>query len=256
MSFRSILVTGLLAVLAGSPNIGIAAQLDHVRLAVANPERTDSDRERDASSKPAQVLEFFDLQPGHVVLDLFAGSGYYSEIAGLVVGETGTVYLHNNAAYLGFAGEALAERLGSGRLRNVERYDRELDDIDLPSDSVDRVVMVMTYHDLYYKTDGWNLDPESFFATIHRVLKPGGMLCIVDHAGKVGARSTDAQDLHRIDPEFARQDIEGRGFTFAGESRVLHNPDDQLDINVFDPSVRRRTSRFVYKFLEPVEPAG
>lgn len=234
--------------------LGVSAQLNHVQLAVEHPDRTDSDRERDASSKPAQVLEFFELQPGHVVLDLFAGSGYYSEIAGLIVGETGKVYLHNNAAYLEFAGEALTERLSSGRLRNVVRYDRELDDIDLPSDSVDRVVMVKTYHDLYYKTEGWNLDAERFFAAVHRVLRPGGMLCIVDHAARDGTGSIDAQDLHRIDPGFARQDIESRGFSFGGESPVLRNPDDQLDVNVFDPSVRRRTSRFVYKFLEPVEP--
>jgi predicted methyltransferase len=131
------------------------------------------------------------------------------------------------------------------------RYDKELGEIDLPSNSVDRVLMVMTYHDLYYKNDGWDLDPDSFFATVHRILKPGGMLCIVDHAGSPGSLSLDAQDLHRIDPTFARRDIEGRGFTFAGETSLLHNPDDPLDVNVFDPSVRRKTSRFIYKFVEP-----
>jgi len=233
------------------------ATASEIQLAVDHPERTDSDRQRDLTSKPTEILGFCEVRRGQVVLDLFAGGGYYSELTGRIVGESGTVYMHNNGAYLGFAGEALTERTESGRLRNVTRYDKEIDAIDLPSNSVDRVLMVMTYHDLYYKTDDWDIDPGEFFAAIHRILKPGGMLCIVDHAGRADTQSADAQDLHRIDPIFARADIEARGFTFGGENTALHNPDDKLDVNVFDPSVRRKTSRFIYKFILPaVEPAG
>jgi len=119
----------------------------------------------------------------------------------LVVGESGTVYMHNNGAYLGFAGKALTERTESGRLRNVTRYDKEIDAIDLPSNSVDRVLMVMTYHDLYYKTDDWDIDPGEFFAAVRRILKPGGMLCIVDHAGR-------GTDLPRSNPRKRRRVLE------------------------------------------------
>ena len=244
---RRILTTISLAMIL----LAASASANQFQLAINDPDRSPSDRERDATSHPAQVLGFFELRPGQVVLDLFAGGGYYSEIGGRIVGAEGTVYMHNNAAYLGFAGEALSARIQSGRLQNVTRYDRELDDVDLPSNSVDRVLMIMTYHDLYYKADGWDLDPERFFAMVHRVLKPGGLLCIVDHAGTPGSNANDAQDLHRIDPAFARRDIEDRGFTFVGETALLQNPDDPLDVNVFDPSVRRKTSRFVYKFVEP-----
>jgi len=237
--------------------LSAAATTSEIQLAIDHPDRTASDQERDLTSKPAEFLGFCEVRRGHVVLDLFAGGGYYSELTGRIVGESGTVYMHNNGGYLGFAGKALAARTESGRLRNVTRYDKEIDAIDLPSDSVDRVLMVMTYHDLYYKTDGWDINPDVFFAAVQRVLKPGGMLCIVDHAGRTETQSADAQDLHRIDPVFARADIEARGFTFGGENTALHNPQDKLDVNVFDPSVRRKTSRFIYKFVLPaVEPAG
>ena len=187
------------------------------------------------------------------MVDLFAGGGYYSEILSRVMKDRGIVYLHNNAAYLGFAEDSVKERLAADRLPNVVRYDRELDEIDLADDSVDMVLMVMTYHDLYFKTDGWDLDPTTFFATLHRVLKPGGVLAIVDHVARPGSGPDDAQELHRIDPAFARRDIEGHGFVFEAESDLLLNSEDLLDVSVFDPSIRGTTSKFLYKFVEPAE---
>ncbi|MCZ6855557.1 MAG: methyltransferase domain-containing protein, partial [Gammaproteobacteria bacterium] len=196
-------------------------------------------------------LDHFGITAGQTVLDLFGGGGYYSEIASYVVGADGKVYLHNNQAYLGFAEKALEERLKDDRLSGVIRYDKEVDAIDLEENSIDLVLMVMTYHDLYYKTDGWDIDPDNFFAMLHRVLKPGGVLGIVDHVGATGSGSNAAQAVHRIDPAFAREDIEAHGFRFAGELDALKNPNDKLDVSVFDPSVKGKTSRFVYKYIEP-----
>lgn len=227
------------------------AQADALSDALQDSARPQTDIERDATSKPAIVLRFFGLPEGAVVLDLFAGSGYYSEIVGKVIGPHGKVILHNNAAYLNFAGEALRERLHNDRLANVVRYDREIDAIDLADDSVDVVLMVKTYHDLYYKTEGWDLDPDAFFEMVHRVLKPGGVLAIVDHIAVTDSGSDAAQELHRIDPEFAKADIESRGFELVGVLDALENSADPLDISVFDDEIRRKTSRFVYKFVEP-----
>ncbi|MDP6375508.1 MAG: methyltransferase domain-containing protein [Pseudomonadales bacterium] len=242
---------GTLLVFISVLTTACGTQQDQIGPALDAPGRSQADLERDSRSKPHEVLIFFGATRGMVVLDLFAGSGYYSEILGNVVGDSGKVYMHNNQAYLGFAGKALEERLGSGRVRNVVRYDREIDAIDLPEDSVDMVLMIMTYHDLYYETDGWSIDPEAFFAMLHRVLKPGGTLAIVDHVAVAGTGSSAAQDLHRIDPEFARQDIESRGFRLAGTSDALNNSDDALDVVVFDPKVQGKTSKFVYRFTSP-----
>jgi predicted methyltransferase len=222
-----------------------------VQDALDAPDRPAADSERDLTSQPAAVLAFFGVPDEGAVLDLWGGGGYYSEIVSRAGGGDVTVYLHNNQAYLSFASDSLEERLRNDRLPNVVRYDREIDAIDLPDDSVDLVLMILTYHDLYYQTEGWHMDPDSFFTTVHRVLKPGGVLGVVDHVATAGSGNSAAQELHRIDPDFARKDIEAHGFQFDGAIDVLQNPADPLDVSVFDPSVRRHTSRFVYKFVEP-----
>ena len=236
--------------------LALAATLTHADAfddAVASTERPPSDHVRDANSQPAATLRFLGTPTAGTIVDLFAGGGYYSEILSRLVGANGQIYMHNNAAYLEFANDSARQRLAGNRLTNVVRYDRELEQIDLAEDSVDMVLMVMTYHDFYYKTDGWDLDPDRFFETAHRILKPGGVLAIIDHVGASGSGKTAAQELHRIDPAFAREDIESRGFKFEAASDLLENPEDGLDLNVFDPGIRGKTSKFVYKFVEPAD---
>lgn len=237
----------LFIVMLTLPAIGSAASLEE---AIASPERPAADLDRDGASRPLEVLSFFGVPEGGVAIDLFAGSGYYSEILTRAMGPNSTVYLHNNQAYLNFAGEALEARLANDRLPQVVRYDRELDAIDLADESVDLVLMVMTYHDLYYKTDGWDLDPGAFFAMVRRILRPGGTLAIVDHAAAEGSGKTAAQDLHRIEAAFALEDISAHGFELVEASDLLKNPDDPLNVSVFDDSIRGRTSKFLMKFVE------
>ena len=108
----------------------------------ASPERFPEDLLRDKLSKPDQVLDFFGVQPGWQVMDMFAGNGYYSEVLSGVVGPSGKVYLHNNQAYMQFA-TRLQSRVRNNRLPNVEVYIREIEDINLPSNSLDMVLLVI-----------------------------------------------------------------------------------------------------------------
>ena len=67
----------------------------------------------------------------------------------------------------------------------------------------------------------------------------------------VSAEIADTEALHRIEPASVRKIAEGVGFKFAGESKVLENSADPLDIPVFDKSIRGHTSQFAYKFVKP-----
>ncbi|MGK0259870.1 MAG: putative methyltransferase [Candidatus Azotimanducaceae bacterium] len=214
----------------------------------AESERSEADAARDVTSKPYEVLKFFGVQPGWKVLDVLAGTGYYSEVMSQVVGSEGKVYLHNNGAYIRFA-QGLDARVADDRLPNVEAIVEEVDAMSIAAGSLDMAILVMTYHDAYFTSTGWTLTPDPLFATLRRVLKPGGVLAIVDHHGQPGTGIAQVQQLHRIDAAFAKADIAGRGFTFVGGSDILENLDDDLTKGVFDPAIRRKTSRFVYKFV-------
>jgi predicted methyltransferase len=246
---------GLFLIVAMGVAAAAAGSDTAIERAVAQEGRTDADRARDVTSKPAQVLEFFGVKPGMVVVDLFGGGGYYTELVSYVVGEEGKVYHHTPEVYLQYIGKELETRFAGDRLKNVVRLLTEADDFGLPKGEADIVLMVMTYHDVYFVTERRPaIDRDHYWAQIRSALKPGGTLAIVDHVAVAGTGSTAAQNLHRIDKDFAKKDIEAAGFIFEASSDVLRNPDDDHTLLVFDPKIRRKTDRFVYRFKKPGGP--
>lgn len=64
----------------------------------------------------------------------------------------------------------------------------------------------------------------------------------------MGTGKDSAQELHRIEESFARQDVESYGLKYTGKSDALRNPADDYTAIVFDPKVRGKTDRFVLVF--------
>jgi predicted methyltransferase len=219
---------------------------DAIRAAVDSPARSAADRERDARDKPAELMAFAGVTPGMTIADIFGGQGYWAELFSRAVGPSGHVLLINNMSYHGGAREAVRTRRADNRLPNVEYRTVEASNMLLPESSLDLAVIVMSYHDLYYVDEGWPaIDVERFFASVHGALKPGGHFLIVDHAAPAGTGKAPAQDLHRIEPQFAIQDISSRGFVLEKSWDGLRNPMDDYTKGVFDAAVRGKTDRFV-----------
>jgi predicted methyltransferase len=94
-------------------------------------------------------------------------------------------------------------------------------------------------------------DPSILNKAVFKLLKPGGTYIIIDHMAEAGSGMRDTERFHRIDPATVRQQVEAAGFRFVGESKVLTNPADPLNIPVFDKAIRGHTSQFAYKFVKP-----
>ena len=255
MSMKRILLAFLLSATAiTSAAIPARSSQGEIEAAVSDPRRSEADRARDETSKPVEVLGFFGVEPGMRVLDLLSGGGYYSEILAYAVGSEGRVVAHTNDIYEKYQGKEISERYRDDRLPNVERLISNDPQLKLGSEAFDMILMVLVYHDVYYISESNpkhpEIDRDRFFAQIHRALKPGGILAIVDHSAESGTGKNAAQELHRIDESFAKADIESAGFVFARESNVLRNPDDDRSMLVFDDRIRRKTDRFVYRFLK------
>lgn len=216
--------------------------------------RVEEDLAADARRHPDKVLSFLDIKPGMRVLDLFSGGGYYSEIVANIVGEKGHVDAHNNTAYIKYIGEEkLLQRYQKNRLANVVQIHQEANELDLCTACYDSVMMVLTFHDLYYedKNAGWpKIDAPSLMQKIHRALKPNGVVGIIDHVAADGSGLQAAQNLHRIDPQIIKDKMAQWGFSLAGEADFLRNPEDKGELPMFDPSVRGKTNRAVLKFIK------
>lgn len=232
------------AILVGTNAMAIdAAQLT---AALASADRSDADKALDMGRKPVQVLSYLGLEQGMTVLDVMSGGGWYTEVLSYAVGPEGTVYMQNSPASLarGTTEASVSARL-DGRLNNVERVNKDLNDLGLAQNSVDFVITNLNFHDVY------NGNPEAAQAmlmAIKAVLKPGGVFALIDHAGTMGS---DNAALHRIPKASALAAAREAGFTVVdSDSQVLHVPSDDHTLSPFAADLERNTDRFILKLTK------
>ena len=243
--------TSLLAGLLLAAPLAAQTIPDHISAAVAAPERSAKDRERDARDKPAELLAFAGLKPGMKVADVFGGGGYWSEIIVRAVGPEGSVTLVNNAPYFNYTQEDQKARFGDGRLKEVNRRVVETGNMDLGREQFDLITIYLSYHDIYWVDEnaGWpKIDADRFLAQLHDALKPGGKLLVVDHEAVAGSGNSAASTLHRIEEAFAKKDITSHGFMFEKAYDGYRNPGDDHTKDVFDASIRGKTDRFAHLY--------
>ena len=119
--------------------------------------------------------------------------------------------------------------------------------------------MAINYHDLYFTSRVRNgkfeemregiVDYNRAFSVIKRALKPNGVLIVIDHIARSGSGHQAANDLHRIDPDIVKFQLESTGFELAEEAFYLRNSADDHRSLVFNEEIRGKTDRFIYKFV-------
>lgn len=248
--------------MAGAPEKVAEAAEDignrgEVMMAIQNLDRSAKDKEDDEIRKAAEVLQFTGVWPGMTVLELEAGGGYYTELLSYIVGDEGKVIRQNPAAFDAFMDpKDLEARFGADgkRLANVEHIKSNFDTFDGVADnSVDIVTWFLGPHELFFTPDDGNTfgDADASYAEIMRVLKPGGKFIALDHKATPGAPETSGNSTHRIDPDLVKARALAAGLVFKKASNVLANGSDDYNKNVFDPSVRRKTDRFLHMYVKP-----
>src|SRR5580698_10374586 len=252
MTQHTIAFTAVLsaALLFASP---FAVGADAYDAALTHPGRPAADSARDALDHPAEMLRLAGIKPGMVVADVLAGDGYYSELASYIVGPKGHVYLINNLAFDNWSQPALKDRMAADRLTNVTQQTVDLNDMKLPPASLDAVLLVKVYHDMYWvdstpKSPWPKIDVSSVLDQLSKALKPGGVLLLIDHSAKAGHGKADASQLHRIEEAFAVQDFTAHGFKVVAKSDLLRRPDDARDLVSYKGPALGKTDRFVLLF--------
>jgi predicted methyltransferase len=216
-------------------------------------DRPADDAKDDAARKPAEVLAFSKIMSGQTVLEIEAGTGYYTELLSKAVGPTGKVIMQNPNFGEQFNAE-IAKRNEGGRLTNVTSSQTMFDALEPADGTVDVATWFLGPHELFYKPKenpaGFG-DPAKAYAEVFRVLKPGGYFVILDHAANAGDPPTTGDTLHRIDPKLVKDAAAAAGFTLEEESTILANPADDHTKGVFDDSIRRHTDQFLLRYKKP-----
>jgi predicted methyltransferase len=87
---------------------------------------------------------------------------------------------------------------------------------------------------------------------VYAAMKPGAVIGVIDHVANPNSDTRATVDkLHRIDPNVVKADFKRAGFVLVGTSDLLRNPADDHSKLVFDPTVKGKTDRFIYKFKKP-----
>ncbi len=245
----------LVFLISGLSYLGSADDNQFLRDAIDNPNRLNIDQARDFNRKPFEVMKFFGVRPGMHIIDVFSGGGYYSELLSYAVGDGGTIIAHNNEAYLKYVSKTIKKRYINNRLPNIQRVTAEANQLNFAQNQADMVFLILAYHDIYYVPDSkeWPpIDRELFLSKLYSALKPGGTFAIIDHEALPQSDSTTGHQLHRIAKDLVKREVRSAGFILDSEAYFLTNESDDLTRHMYAPEIRGKTSRFILKFLKPL----
>lgn len=165
---------------------------------------------REVFARRREILAACQLKPGMTVADIGAGTGLFTRLFAESVGEEGQVIAVDiSQKFLDHI-----ERTGrEAGLRNVTTRLCQPDSVELPDRSVDVAFVCDTYHHFEF--------PVRTLASIHRALKPGGRLIVVDFRRVPGQSSDWVLDHVRAGQEVFEGEIARAGFVKAREPADL-----------------------------------
>ena len=125
--------------------------------------------EREVEEQPQRVIDALAIQPGQTVVDLGAGSGYYSFRIASLVGAAGKIIAVDIEPTMLRVIQQRAER---ERVSNLSAVQSTACDPNLPPGSVDLLFMVDVYHELAC--------PYEMMQKVRTALKPGGRVALIE----------------------------------------------------------------------------
>lgn len=201
---------------------------------LAQPDRTDADRQNDQRRHAAELLAFTGCRPGMKELDMAADAGYSTELMARCVAPNGVVYGQNAPGTPARAMDAFNERLKKPAMHDVVADIQPFDNPIPPGvGNLNLVTFFFGYHDTtYLPVDRAKMDRAMFDA-----LKPGGILVVADYNALPGAPVTTGKQFHRLDEAIEKREIEAAGFKLVDEGNFLRNPNDPKNFIIFGAKI-------------------
>ena len=212
-----------------------AAMRAGLRAAVAGDWRSATDAARDTHRHPLETLALFGLQPQQTVIEITPGAGWYAQIL--------APYLHEDGNYVAAVVDPAAVAEGPGRDYQQRTRDQLESTFASAPAQFDRANMlsydpaapmfgtpgsadvVLTFRNVH----NWRKSGQAagMFEAFYTVLKPGGVLGVVEHRAATDVAADDGSGYVGQTQVVAM--AESAGFILEEASEINANPRDTRD---------------------------
>jgi predicted methyltransferase len=180
---------------------------------------------REAFDHRDKIVEACQIRAGMTVADIGAGTGLFTRLFAPLVGQKGRVFAVDISQEFVDHIELAARK---DNLPNIEGVVCTPDSVGLPESSVDLVFICDTYHHFEF--------PHKTMQSIHKALKPGGRVVLIDYR-RIAGKSTDWVMGHvRAGQEVVEKEITACGFRQVGEHKDLLKENYLVVFEKEDPS--------------------
>ena len=157
-------------------------------------ERSEREKEENVSN----LIQNMGIKSNDIIADIGAGSGYHVfRMAPLA--EKGLIYAVDIQGEMLMAIEKSKE---SFKIRNIETILGSEKSVNLPKNSVDKILMVDVYHEFNF--------PVEMIASIKNVLKPNGQIFLIEYRGEDS--KVPIKKIHKMTEKQAVKEMEAAGF--------------------------------------------
>ena len=156
--------------------------------------------DRDMWQKPDQIMDALAIADGSVVSDIGAGAGWFTIRLARRVGPRGLVYAQDVQRQML---EAIRRRVAKEGLKSVQTRLGQGSDPNLPSGSLDAVLVV----DVYPEVE----DRVTFLKNLARSLKPSGRIGIVNYKPGRGGPGPAPSEGVRVEQSSVEADVQAAG---------------------------------------------
>jgi len=154
---------------------------------------------REKEEAPDAALDAIGIQPGMMVGDVGAGTGYISIKVARRVGPSGRVYAEDIQPEML---DRVRENVSAAHMTNIEPILGSDSDPRLPADKLDLVLLVDVYHEFS--------QPQRMLQALRRSLKKDGRLVLLEYRKE--DPSIPIRPEHKMSVAEVRTEVEAEGF--------------------------------------------
>ena len=189
--------------------------------------------ERVKEERTDKLLKMLSIQPGMVIADIGAGSGYFTFPMAKMVGARGKVLAVDIQKEML---DIIRRRMKVRKLTNIEPIRGTISDPKLPEGKVDLILMVDVYHEFSH--------PEPMLRAMRHSLAPDGVVALVEYRAE--DPEVPIKPLHKMSKKQILKEYTANGFKLVKEFDSLpwqhlmfFGRDESFEGGVNEPKIDR-----------------